>query len=204
MSLKNKNIIEAVRINQDKDIENWIQQKGLELFQFFGMKKNQTVIDFGCGSGIYSLTAGKVVGDKGIVYAVDEEQKNLEKILDKTKNLDLNNVTTVNKNDFQKLKEKNNFADFVLLFDVLHYFDKKNREELYKNFHQMLTKNGKIVIYPKHTKDNWPMWNLSDVSDRDLQREIEKHGFYFKETVEDILVHDNQFEKDNIYIFEKR
>lgn len=168
------------------------------------MKKDQTVIDFGCGSGIYSLTAGKVVGEKGIVYAVDEEQKNLENILHKTKNLDLNNVSTINKSDFQNLKGKNNFADFVLLFDVLHYFDKDNREDLYNTFYQMLTTNGKIIIYPKHTKDNWPMWNLSDVSNKDVQKELENNGFYFKESLEEILVHDNQFEKGNIYVFEKR
>ena len=196
--------MEAIRISQEKNITEWIQQNGLELFQLLGMKKDQTVVDFGCGSGIYSVTAGKAVGENGIVYAVDEERRNLEQILSKTKNLDLKNIFTINKNDFQKLKGKNNFVDFVLLFDVLHYFDKDNREELYKTFRQMLTTNGKIVIYPKHTRENWPMWNLSDVSNNDLQKEIEKHGFYFKETLEAILVHDNEFEKGNIYVFEKR
>ncbi len=39
-----------------------------------GMQKGQMVLDFGCGSGDYTIPAAKVVGKSGTIYAVDKSE----------------------------------------------------------------------------------------------------------------------------------
>ena len=34
-----------------------------------GLQKGQTVLDYGCGIGSFSIPAAKMVGDEGVVYA---------------------------------------------------------------------------------------------------------------------------------------
>ena len=36
-----------------------------------GLKYGQKVADFGCGAGFFTLPAARLVGDEGVVYAVD-------------------------------------------------------------------------------------------------------------------------------------
>jgi len=36
-----------------------------------GLRKGQTILDYGCGIGSFSITAAKMVGDEGVVYALD-------------------------------------------------------------------------------------------------------------------------------------
>jgi len=36
-----------------------------------GIQKGQTVLDYGCGIGSFSIPAAKMVGDDGVVYALD-------------------------------------------------------------------------------------------------------------------------------------
>ncbi|MEA3457877.1 MAG: class I SAM-dependent methyltransferase [Candidatus Thermoplasmatota archaeon] len=168
------------------------------------MKKGQKVVDFGCGEGVYSILSGMVVGENGVVYAVDEQQKDLDIMVNKAKGMGLKNIKTVTKNEFKILSNKVKNVDFILLFDVLHYFTKDQRKKLYDFFYDLLDVKGKLVVYPKHTKNNFPLWNLSEISNKDLQKEIEKSQFYLKKFHETTLIHSEKFEKGNIFIFEKR
>jgi len=39
-----------------------------------GIKRGQTILDFGCGSGNYANPAALIVGRKGKVYALDKKR----------------------------------------------------------------------------------------------------------------------------------
>jgi ubiquinone/menaquinone biosynthesis C-methylase UbiE len=45
-----------------------------------GINEGQSVLDFGCGSGTYSLPAAKLVGKKGRIYSVDVNQGTLDNL----------------------------------------------------------------------------------------------------------------------------
>ena len=47
----------------------------LQLLKDVGIKAGQVVLDFGCGSGTYTVPAARTVGDKGKVYALDKDSK---------------------------------------------------------------------------------------------------------------------------------
>ena len=58
----------------------WETVDGVKFLKNIGLKSGQTVLDFGCRVGHYTSPAAKVVGNKGIVYALDKEQQALDEL----------------------------------------------------------------------------------------------------------------------------
>jgi len=46
-------------------------KKPERILREMGIQKGQTVLDYGCGIGSFSIPAAKMVGNDGIVYALD-------------------------------------------------------------------------------------------------------------------------------------
>ena len=61
----------------------WETADGVEFLKKVGLKSGQTVLDFGCSVGHYTIPAAKVVGNTGIVYTVDKEQQALDELQQK-------------------------------------------------------------------------------------------------------------------------
>lgn len=80
----------------DNDMEQWEKRQGVIFLKKIGIKIGQTILDFGCRVGHYTIPAAKVVGNEGIVYAVDKEQQALNELEQKASDLNLNNIRTVN------------------------------------------------------------------------------------------------------------
>ena len=74
----------------------WEKQQGVIFLRRIGLQLNQRVLDFGCRVGHYTIPAAKVVGNEGIVYAVDKEQQALDELEQKAAHLNLKNKTTKN------------------------------------------------------------------------------------------------------------
>ena len=56
-------------------IDRWIRSDGQILLREIGLRPCYVVLDFGCGSGAYTLPASKVVGQCGRIFALDRENK---------------------------------------------------------------------------------------------------------------------------------
>jgi ubiquinone/menaquinone biosynthesis C-methylase UbiE len=59
-----------------------------------GIDEGQSVLDFGCGSGTYSLPAAKLVGKKGRIYSVDVNRGTLDNLSRKAEREGLENIVT--------------------------------------------------------------------------------------------------------------
>ena len=57
-------------------IDKWIEESGESILKHIGIKRGQTVLDFGCGSGNYTIPAARVIGEQYLVYAIDKDKKN--------------------------------------------------------------------------------------------------------------------------------
>ena len=64
----------------NKDTETWEEQEGVIFLRKIGIKIGQTVLDFGCRVGHYTIPAAEIVGNSGIVYAIDSEQQALKEL----------------------------------------------------------------------------------------------------------------------------
>ena len=113
-----------------------------------GISEGQSVLDFGCGSGTYSIPAAKLVGKKGKIYSLDVSQRALENLLRKAKNEDLNNIVTILSSSNVKIPIDDNTLNHVLLIDVLQEIS--NKEILLAEIQRILKPDGLMTIYPMH------------------------------------------------------
>ena len=50
------------------------------LLERAGIRSGESVVDFGCGSGTYTLDAAAAVGNEGRVYALEKDAKKLKQL----------------------------------------------------------------------------------------------------------------------------
>ena len=112
-----------------------------------GLKEGDKVADLGCGSaGHFVIPAGKIVGDKGTVYAVDILKSVLAAVQSRAKLEGLTNVELVwsNLEIYGATKIPKESLDFALLINIL--FQVKKREEVIKEAIRLLKSGGKLVV----------------------------------------------------------
>ena len=105
------------------------------------------VADLGCGSsGHFVFPAAKLVGKKGIVYAVDILRTALETINKRARLENLSNVKTVwsNLEIYGATKIESSSLDVAMLINTLYQSHK--RSEILRESSRLLKKNGRLVI----------------------------------------------------------
>ncbi len=109
--------------------------------------QDMKVGDFGCGGmGYFTLTAAKMVGRNGIVYAVDILKSALQGVRERALAQGLNNVKTVwsNLEIFNATKIKGASLDAGLLINVL--FQSINDADIIRECARMVKAGGKFLI----------------------------------------------------------
>ncbi|KXA95428.1 hypothetical protein AKJ40_00175 [candidate division MSBL1 archaeon SCGC-AAA259M10] len=87
-------------LNHLKDIDEFPFKRKLDsnpagfLFQI-GVRNGQTVLDFGCGSGTFTVPAASLVGEEGTVYGLDKDIRSLERLRESAEREGLRNVETI-------------------------------------------------------------------------------------------------------------
>jgi len=156
-----------------------------------GVKQGQILLDFGCGTGDYSIPAAQIVGDKGLVYALDMDEASLQDLRHYAQSQQVENIKTIKTSGELKIPVENNSVDFVLLYDVLHsyYFTVSERQILYNEIFRIAKPGAIISIFPKHI--NWEI----------LMNELEHAKFHFKEKHFVTLLHYHGVDRDNVFNF---
>lgn len=85
----------------------------------FGIKPGSTVIDYGCGPGAFIKDASSLVGDKGIVYAVDVHEMAIASVEELKNKYNLANVKTV-LTDGKRSEIPEGTADLIFALDMFH------------------------------------------------------------------------------------
>lgn len=185
----------------NKEMEKWEKKEGIKFLRRIGIKSGQTILDFGARVGYYSIPAARIVGREGIVYALDKDSYSLNELKRKMTEQGLENIIIIKANDNLKIRLENNSIDVVLLYDVLHLIN--DREKLYKEVHKVLQDNGLFSVYPKHNKFDSPGWGLENMTPKDIKNEIENCGFYFEEEYCSSLSHDESINYGCVLNFKK-
>jgi ubiquinone/menaquinone biosynthesis C-methylase UbiE len=96
-------------------------------YRFFGplsilrgadIQTGQTVLELGCGSGFFTLTAAQIIGDQGHLTAMDVLQLSVDAVTKKVQSANLKNVRVVKGDALNTLLEAESF-DAVLIFGVI-------------------------------------------------------------------------------------
>lgn len=189
----------------NNDITKWFQGQGIRFLKDIGIEKGQHLLDFGCGSGYYTIPAAKIVNREGRVYALDKDWRALNELIHNAEKEGLQNIVPIiDQSEVLDIGLADESIDIILFFDVLHYIDKDARACIYKNAYKLLKKEGWISVFPKHCKSDMPLWNLENLELDSIIEEIEDENFIFKNKYSGKLIHDENYEKEIILVFSKK
>ena len=62
-----------------------LESRALEVLKRIGIRRGQTVLDFGCGYGAYTIPVAKIVGEQGRAYALDKDKEALDALIQKAR-----------------------------------------------------------------------------------------------------------------------
>ncbi|MFB6076066.1 MAG: class I SAM-dependent methyltransferase [Candidatus Aenigmatarchaeota archaeon] len=185
-----------------RKVNEWIKKDGVDFFNSIGLREGDKILDFGCGSGYFAVTASKIVGDKGIIYAADKGRKSLKKVDKLAREMDAKNIRTIDTRGSIEVYLRDNSLDFVLLYDVLHQID--NRKDLYSECKRVLKSDGVLSIHPTHYNPGFVRKILNRGIDKDLDgiiEEVMESGFDIEGKIKGNIIHYKSIEKSTILNF---
>jgi len=182
-----KNSVDGKEIGLEPDI--------IGILKRIGIKTGLSVLDFGCGSGTYTIPAGKIVGKQGRVYALDKDYIALDNLMKKAELAGLRNIKKMATSGELEIELPDESVDVSLIFDVFHryYFPQiEDRKRLLDEIYRITKINGFVSVWPKHME--------SEAGD-----EIENANFYMEREYFGALIHDNKnIEKGKVINFRKK
>lgn len=184
-------------------MQTWERQNGVEFLRKVGLRPGHVVLDFGCRVGHYTIPAAKVVGNEGVVLAVDKEHHALNELQQKVRADNLTNVKIVRTSGQTKLDFGSESIEVVLFYDVLHYLEKGDRKKLYQEAQRVLKQDGLLSVYPKHTLEDDPIEKFRRLRMSDVRQEIENSSFAFRHKLCGIISHDDGLNEGCVLNFRK-
>ncbi len=138
-----------MHILREMSFKVWLGRHAEAALREVGLAPGQRVLDYGCGSGTFTIPAARIVGAKGKVYALDISKRALTEVKDKAAKEGLYNIETF-LSDETKVASllEDDSVDAVILYDVLHSVEGK--QLLLRELHRILDDEGFLSVYPMH------------------------------------------------------
>ena len=107
------------------------------------LQEGQTFLDYGCGTGDFTIHAAKRVSNTGKVYALDYFPKQLEIVAERSAKAGLANIETILSASETGLPDES--VDVIWMCDVLHEI--KERRGVLSELHRVLKKDGILALH---------------------------------------------------------
>lgn len=175
--------------NIHKDVLDWETSKCKHIMKEVGVKENDTIVDFGCGYGHYTMGCALALENTGKVIAIDCDSKAIKWINEKEKMFSINNIETIKTGGESTISLPDNSVDVILLYDILHIQDKNTAKSLapalYKEAYRVLKKNG-ILSTLNFISDvkTMKMENNQQMTFETIHKDIINVGFSFSHSAE--------------------
>jgi ubiquinone/menaquinone biosynthesis C-methylase UbiE len=145
--------VQAARMHEtlpgEMEFREWLRDNADEVLYKVGVREGQTLVDYGCGSGIFSIAAAKKVGGRGLGYAMDIRPQALTRLKEIATGDGLSNLKTILLDkSIVSVALSDDVADVVLLYDVLQEIQDKPR--LMAEMYRILEPSGVLSVFPMH------------------------------------------------------
>jgi len=135
-----------------------------KLLRAAGLKPGQKVLEVGCGPGFFTIPAAKIVGEEGVVYAVDVHPLAIERVKEKIEKEGIKNIKPILANASDTgLPDRS--IDIAFIFGLRYIAG--GLENVIAEIHRIL-KPGGVLSFEK-TKG----------SEKKLIEEVKRGGFIY-------------------------
>jgi len=146
------------------------------------IKPGEAVADIGAGTGYYTRRLAKLVGDKGVVYAVDIQQEMLDLLTNTMANLKIRNVKPV-LGELTDPKLPPDSTDLAIMVDVYHEFD--HPYEMAQALCLALKPGGRLVFVEFRGEDpKVPIKEVHKMTETQVRKEMSVQPLEWVETIE--------------------
>jgi tRNA A58 N-methylase Trm61 len=133
----------------EMEFREWLVEHASEVLRHVGVSQAQTVLDYGCGSGTFTIPSARIVGKSGRVYAFEARSSLLERVREKAREAALSNIVAVLSDSAKPTVElPDKSVDITLVYDVMHEID--NRRGLLQELYRVLKEDGILSVFPMH------------------------------------------------------
>ena len=123
------------------ETERWKWQDPEATLEKLGIMPGMTFMDIGCGNGFFTLPAARITGEKGKIYALDADERGIDKLKSKAHKENLDNiVAVVGRGEETLLCDA--CADIVFFGNVLHDF--QDAALVLSNTRKMISVRGRL------------------------------------------------------------
>lgn len=154
-----------------------------------GLTSKMKAIDLGCGAGFFTIPASVLVGNKGRIYAVDNNNEMLSLTVRKAAFRDMYNIDKINLDleDIGDLKLPSK-VDFAILGNILYMI--RLKVNLIRKASKILKEGGKLLIVDWEKIDT-PFGPPVEVrlKEEEIIKICEKEGFVLEKRLDAGLYH---------------
>ncbi|MCT4613844.1 MAG: methyltransferase domain-containing protein [Marinifilaceae bacterium] len=149
------------------------------IFNELKIKDGYRFLDLGCGAGDYSIQASKLVGDTGVVFALDKWEGIIDRFKMEVNNQGLKNIKTNVSSIEEPIPIEDNCIDICLISTVLHTLDLHQcKDILFNEIHRVLKSDGRVAIIECKKMDTpFGPPKRNRWSSQELEEIMEPYGF---------------------------
>jgi len=149
------------------------------IFKELNLKEADSMLDIGCGAGDYSIKASRIIGDSGIVYALDQWEEVAAKLLEKSISQGIKNIKTLTHDITKTFPIADNICNICFISMVLHGIDLEVcGKTLFDEITRILKPSGRLAIIEIKNEETpfGPPLNIR-LSLNDIENYLGKHSF---------------------------
>jgi len=180
----------AVSLSNDRDADREVWQPPERIMDAVGVTEGMRVGEAGAGEGYLTFHLAKRVGDRGVVYANEISEGDLEIIRDRARREGVDNIVTVlGEVEDPRFPEKD--LDMVIMVYVLHHLDRPI--QFLQNLEGYLKPGAPVVIVEKNT-DTHRSHPPEFMTNHQILETIEESGYELERT-------ETFLPRDTIYVY---
>ncbi len=126
----------------------WLVRHAVEVLRSLGIAPGRTVLDFGCGDGVFAVPAAELVGPDGTVYALDRDRDKLSALTSSVADTGLSNLRVIHTSGELSVPLPDESCDVALIYDVLQLVD--DWPTFFAEARRVLKPSGTLSVYPMH------------------------------------------------------